>query len=189
MNIRFIAATNRDLKKLMKEKSFREDLFYRLDVFRIYLPPLRERKEDIPLLASYFLSLFTKSMHKNVKGFSTEALLLLKEYDWPGNVRELRNLVERLTIMSDESIADLSQVSFASGDKIGKGTTTVPRTAEELRKIRREVTQKILNEIESSFIVEALKRNNGNITRAAEEVGLLRPNFHALMRKHNIARG
>lgn len=189
MNIRFIAATNRDLKKLMKEKSFREDLFYRLDVFRIYLPPLRERKEDIPLLASYFLSLFTKSMHKNVKGFSTEALLLLKEYDWPGNVRELRNLVERLTIMSDESIADLSQVSFASGDKIGKGTTTVPRTAEELRKIRREVTQKILNEIESSFIVEALKRNNGNITRAAEEVGLLRPNFHALMRKHNIASG
>jgi transcriptional regulator with PAS, ATPase and Fis domain len=186
MNIRFIAATNRDLEKLMKEKSFREDLFYRLDVFRIYLPPLRERKEDIPLLANYFLSLFTKSMHKNVKGFSTEALLLLKEYDWPGNVRELRNLVERLTIMSEESIADLSQVSFASGEKMGKRTTAVPRTAEELRKIRREVTQKILNEIESAFVTEALKRNNGNVTRAAEDVGLLRPNFHALMRKHNI---
>ena len=189
MNIRFIAATNRDLGKLMKEKSFREDLFYRLDVFRIYLPPLRERKEDIPLLANYFLSLFTKSMHKNVKGFSTEALLLLKEYDWPGNVRELRNLVERLTIMSEESIADLSQVSFASGDKMGKATTAIPRTAEELRKIRREVTQKILNEIETAFVVEALKRNNGNVTRAAEDVGLLRPNFHALMRKHNITSG
>lgn len=189
MNIRFIAATNRDLEKLMKEKLFREDLFYRLDVFRISLPPLRERKEDIPLLANYFLNLFTKSMHKEVKGFSTEALFLLKEYNWPGNVRELRNLVERLIIMNDETIAGSSQVSYALGDKIGKVTTTIPKTAEELKKIRREITQKILNEIENAFIVEALKRNNGNVTRAAEEVGLLRPNFHALMRKHNITTG
>jgi len=189
MNIRFVAATNRDLEKLMKEKLFREDLFYRLDVFRISLPPLRERKEDIPLLASYFLNLFSKSMHKEVKGFSTEALLLLKEYHWPGNVRELRNLVERLIIMNDETIASSTQVSYALGDKIGKVTTAIPRTAEELKKIRREITQKILNEIENSFVIEALKRNNWNVTRAAEEVGLLRPNFHALMRKHNITIG
>ena len=189
MNIRFVAATNRDLEKLMKEKLFREDLFYRLDVFRISLPPLRERKEDIPLLANYFLNLFTKSMHKEVKGFSTEALLLLKEYNWPGNVRELRNLVERLIIMSDETIASSTQVSYALGDKIGKVTTTIPKTAEELKKIRREITQKILNEIENTFLIEALKRNNWNVTRAAEEVGLLRPNFHALMRKHNITTG
>ena len=189
MKIRFVAATNRDLEKLMKEKLFREDLFYRLDVFRISLPPLRERKEDIPLLASYFLNLFSKSMHKEVKGFSTEALLLLKEYHWPGNVRELRNLVERLIIMNDETIASSTQVSYALGDKIGKVTTAIPRTAEELKKIRREITQKILNEIENSFVIEALKRNNWNVTRAAEEVGLLRPNFHALMRKHNITIG
>ncbi|HYB20177.1 MAG TPA: sigma-54 dependent transcriptional regulator [Thermodesulfobacteriota bacterium] len=189
MNIRFVAATNRDLEKLMKEKLFREDLFYRLDVFRISLPPLRERKEDISLLASYFLNLFSKSMHKKVKGFSTEALLLLKEYHWPGNVRELRNLVERLIIMNDETIASSTQVSYALGDKIGKVTTAIPRTAEELKKIRREITQKILNEIENSFVIEALKRNNWNVTRAAEEVGLLRPNFHALMRKHNITIG
>ena len=128
-------------------------------------------------------------MHKEVRGFSTEALLLLKEYHWPGNVRELRNLVERLIIMSDESIASSSQVSYALGDKIGKVTTTIPKTAEELKKIRREITQKILNEIENAFILEALKRNSWNITRAAEEVGLLRPNFHALMRKHNITAG
>ncbi len=189
MNVRFIAASNRDLEKLVKEKLFREDLFYRLDVFRIFLPPLRERKEDIPLLANYFLEILTRSMHKNVKGFSTEALLLLKEYNWPGNVRELRNLVERLIIMSDENVAGTSQVSYALGEKIGKVTTAVPKTAEELKKIRREITQKILNEIEIAFVVEALKRNNGNVTRAAEEVGLLRPNFHALMRKHNITAG
>ena len=189
MNVRFVAATNRDLEKLIKEKLFREDLFYRLDVFRIFLPPLRERKEDIPLLAHYFLEILTRSMHKNVKGFSAEALLLLKEYNWPGNVRELKNLVERLIIMNDENVAGTSQVSYALGEKIGKVTTAIPRTAEELKKIRREITQKILNEIEIAFVVEALKRNNGNVTRAAEEVGLLRPNFHALMRKHNITTG
>jgi DNA-binding NtrC family response regulator len=109
--------------------------------------------------------------------------------NWPGNVRELRNLVERLIIMSDEKVAGTSQVSFALGEKIGKVTTAIPRTAEELKKIRREITQKILNEIEIAFVVEALKRNNGNVTRAAEEVGLLRPNFHALMKKHNITSG
>jgi DNA-binding NtrC family response regulator len=151
--------------------------------------PPRERKEDIPLLASHFLEILAKSIHKNVKGFSTEALRLLKEYNWPGNVRELKNLVERLIIMNDEGIAGSSQVSYALGGKSGKVTTTVPKTAEELKTMRREITQKILNEIENAFVLEALKRNNWNVTRAAEDVGLLRPNFHALMRKHNITSG
>ena len=186
MNIRFIAATNRDLGKMLKESLFREDLFYRLDVFHIYLPPLRERKEDIPLLANYFLNVFAKNMHKDVKGFSSEALALLKEYPWPGNVRELKNVVERLVIMSDEAVAGSSQVSYALGDKVSKVTTSIPKTAEELRHVRKEITEKILNDVESAFVVEALKRNHWNVTKAAEDVGLLRPNFHALMRKHNI---
>jgi len=186
MNIRFVAATNRDLEKMLKESSFREDLFYRLDVFHIYLPPLRERKEDIPLLANYFLNVFAKNMHKDVKGFSSEALMLLKEYPWPGNVRELKNVVERLVIMSDETVAGSSQVSYALGDKVSKVTTSIPKTAEELRHVRKEITEKILNDVESAFVVEALKRNHWNVTKAAEDVGLLRPNFHALMRKHNI---
>ena len=186
MNIRFIAATNRDLEKMLKESLFREDLFYRLDVFHIYLPPLRERKEDIPLLANYFLNVFAKNMHKDVKGFSSEALALLKEYPWPGNVRELKNVVERLVIMSDEAVAGSSQVSYALGDKVSKVTTSIPKTAEELRHVRKEITEKILNDVESAFVVEALKRNHWNVTKAAEDVGLLRPNFHALMRKHNI---
>ena len=96
MDIRVIAATNRDLETLMKEKLFRDDLFYRLDVFRIYLPPLRDRTEDIPLLANYFLDVFAKNMHKNIRGFSPEAMALLKEHNWPGNVRELKNMLERL---------------------------------------------------------------------------------------------
>jgi len=186
MNIRFVAATNRDLEKMMSERSFREDLFYRLDVFRIYMPPLRERKDDVPLLARYFLDSFVKSMHKDVLGFSSDALILLKEYDWPGNVRELRNMVERLVIMVDEPVADSPEVAYALGGKARRILTPAPKTAEELKRIRREMTQRIVDDLESAFILDALKRNNWNVTKAAEEVGLLRPNFHALMRKHHI---
>jgi len=186
MNIRFVAATNRDLEKMINERTFREDLFYRLDVFRIHLPPLRERKDDVPLLARSFLDSFVKNMHKDVIGFSSEALLLLKEYEWPGNVRELRNMVERLVIMVDEPVADSPEVAFALGGKVRRIPTPVPKTAEELKKIRRETTQRIVDDLESAFVLDALKRNNWNVTRAAEEVGLLRPNFHALMRKHHI---
>ncbi len=186
MNIRFISATNRDLENWVKEGRFREDLFYRLDVFRIHLPPLRERKEDIPLLANYFLDSLSKGMHKNVKGFTSEALMLLREYDWPGNVREFRNVVERLIIMSDETVASSSQISYALGERIKKEVSVIPRRAEELRQLRKEMTKKVVDEIESAFVIDALKRNNWNVTKAAEDVGLLRPNFHALMRKHRV---
>jgi DNA-binding NtrC family response regulator len=186
MDVRFISATNRDLEKLVKENLFRGDLFYRMDVFRIHLPPLKERKEDLPLLANYFLNLLAKSLHKNVKGFTAEALMLLNEYDWPGNVRELKNVVERLIIMNDETLAGSSQISYALGEKISKGITSIPKKAEELKQLRKVMSKRVIDEIESAFILDALKRNNWNVTRAAEEVGLLRPNFHALMRKHHI---
>ena len=186
-DIRFVAATNKDLEKLIKEGVFREDLFYRLDVFRITMPPLRERREDIPLLARYFLNIYTKRMHRELEGFSTEATTLLKEYDWPGNVRELKNMVERLVIMVDDAVANSSEVSYALGGKTRRMAASVPKTAEELKKVRREMTQRISDDVESAFVLEALKRNNWNVTRAAEEVGLLRPNFHALMRKHGIS--
>jgi DNA-binding NtrC family response regulator len=171
---------------LIKEGRFRKDLFYRLDVFRIALPPLRERREDIPLLARYFLNIFAKRMHKEVEGFSAEATSLLKEYDWPGNVRELKNMVERLVIMVDDAVANSAEVSYALGGKTHKMAASVPKTAEEMKKVRREMTLRITDDVESAFVLEALKRNNWNVTRAAEDVGLLRPNFHALMRKHHI---
>jgi DNA-binding NtrC family response regulator len=185
-DIRFVAATNRDLEKLIKAGLFREDLFYRLDVFRISLPPLRERREDVPLLARYFLNIFAKRMHKDVEGFSAEATTLLKEHDWPGNVRELKNMVERLVIMVDDAVANSSEVSYALGGKTRKMAASVPKTAEDLKKVRREITQRVTDDVESAFVLEALKRNNWNVTKAAEDVGLLRPNFHALMRKHHI---
>lgn len=112
--------------------------------------------------------------------------MLLKEYDWPGNVREFKNVVERLIIMSDETVASSSQISYALGERIKKEVSAIPRRAEELRQLRKEMTKKVVDEIESAFVIDALKRNNWNITKAAEDVGLLRPNFHALMRKHRV---
>lgn len=185
-DIRFVAATNKDLEKLIKEGVFREDLFYRLDVFRITLPPLRERRQDVPLLARYFLNMFAKRLHKQIEGYSNEAMALLKEYDWPGNVRELKNTVERLVIMSDNATAYSSEVSYALRGKTREIAATVPKTAEELKKVRREMTQRISDDVEAAFVLEALRRNNWNVTKAADDVGLLRPNFHALMRKHGI---
>lgn len=189
INIRFIAATNRNLETLMKERLFREDLFYRLDVFRIYMPPLRERAEDISLLADYFLVTFARNMHKNIEGFSPEAMNLLKEHNWPGNVRELKNTIERLVILMDESVAHSSEVIYAIGDRTGSVKAPIPRTAEELKTVRRKLTQRIVDDVEKAFILEALKRSNWNVSKAAEDVGLLRPNFHALMRKHRIVHG
>ncbi|MBW1997542.1 MAG: sigma-54-dependent Fis family transcriptional regulator [Deltaproteobacteria bacterium] len=187
VDVRFIAATNRDLERLIKEKVFREDLLYRLDVFRIFLPPLRDRKEDIAVLANYFLDSFARAMHKDIRGFSREALEVLEEYGWPGNVRELKNVMERLVIMSDEAVASSSQVCSALGDRMKQVVDTVPKTAEELKQLRRKITKRISDDLESAFVMDALRRNNGNVTRAAEDVGMLRPNFHALMRKHGIS--
>ena len=101
-DVRIIAATNRDLKAMVEEEKFREDLFYRLNVFPIFIPPLRERKEDIPRLVYYFLRLFCRKTGKRIEGFSDEALESLINYNWPGNVRQLKNVVERLVIMADD---------------------------------------------------------------------------------------
>src|SRR5208337_2911166 len=103
-----------------------------------------------------------------------------------GNVRELKNMVERLVIMVDDAVANSSEVSYALGGKTRKMAASVPKTAEDLKKVRREITQRITDDVESAFVLEALKRNSWNVTKAAEDVGLLRPNFHALMRKHHM---
>src|SRR5690606_1346523 len=100
IDVRVIAATNRNLKEAIEDKTFREDLFYRLNVFPIHIPPLRDRREDIPPLLDYFLKRFSREFNKRIREVSREALDLLMRYHWPGNVRELRNMVERICIMS-----------------------------------------------------------------------------------------
>jgi two-component system NtrC family response regulator len=186
-DVRIIAATNRDLKGMMEEGKFREDLFYRLSGFPIYIPPLRERKEDIPKLAYHFLRLFCRKTGKRIEGFSDEAMETLINYDWPGNVRQLKNAVERLVIMADDTTLDLSHLldHLLSGRRWKDDL--VPETLKELNAAKKHLIEDVFGAIQKAFLIKALKATHGNVTRAAEKVGMKRPNFCALMNKHRIS--
>ena len=184
-DIRMIAATNKDLKAMVAEGSFREDLYYRIDIFPVRVPPLRERQDDIPGLAYHFLKVFSKELDKKITGFSEGAMQALVNYHWPGNVRELENAVHRAVILANEDVIRQAHL----GNIIGEVPTLdieVPRTGDELKRIKKAAREKSVEDIEKLFVLEALKRNAWNVTRSAEETGMQRTNFQALMKKHNI---
>ena len=190
VDIRLIAATNKDLEKMIKEEVFREDLYYRLNIVPLYLPTLKERQEDIPLLAVHFLKKYAEEMGKAVKGFTPEAMERLMRYSWPGNVRELENVIERTVVMIDDEMVKVEHLILPGQQEKEISENQIPMTSEELKEIKKQVREKAVEEIEKSFILNALERHQWNVTRAAEEVGMLRPNFQALMRKYNLrARG
>ena len=156
IDVRMIAATNEDLEANMKNGKFRDDLFYRLHVFPIFLPDLKDRKEDISLLAYHFLDLYTKETRKQIKGISKEAMNLLLEYPWPGNVRELENAIERGVIMADQD--HLNPQDFPQNMREGY--------SELIKKGAKE--RKSLDDIKAGYILEVLKETNGNKRVAAE---------------------
>jgi DNA-binding NtrC family response regulator len=186
VDIRLIAATNKDLEKMIKEETFREDLYYRLNIVPIILPSLKERQEDIPLLAVHFLKKYAEEMGKTIKGFTPEAMEKLVRYPWPGNVRELENVIERTVVMLDEEMVRVEHLVLPGQQERGRLEDHVPTTSEELKEIKKQVREKAVEEIERAFVLNALERNHWNATRASEEVGMLRPNFQALMRKYNL---
>ncbi|MDH3527617.1 MAG: sigma-54 dependent transcriptional regulator, partial [Gammaproteobacteria bacterium] len=184
-NFRLIIATNRDLKAMVAEGSFREDLFYRLNIFPIPIPPLRERRDDIPALAFHFLSIFRKETGKDVTEFSEGAMSLLVNHDWPGNVRELENAVQRAVILAtDKVIREAHLMNII--ETLPRSDLEVARTGDELKRIKKAAREKSVEYIEQQFVIEALKRNAWNVTKSAEDTGMQRANFQALMKKHNI---
>jgi len=190
VDIRLIAATNKDLEKMIKEETFREDLYYRLNIVPIYLPTLKERQEDIPLLAVHFLKKYAEEMGKTIKGFTPEAMEKLIRYPWPGNVRELENVTERTVVMIDDEMVRVEHLFLPGQQEKEILENQIPLTSDELKEIKKQVRGKAVEEIERAFVLNALERHQWNVTRAAEEVGMLRPNFQALMRKYNLrARG
>ena len=190
VDIRLIAATNRELEKMIKEETFREDLYYRLNIVPIYLPALRERQEDIPVLAVHFLKKYAEEMGKKIKGFTPEAMEKLMRYPWPGNVRELENVIERTVVMIDDEMVRVEHLFLPGQQEKEILENQIPMTSDELKEIKKQVREKAGEEIERAFVLNALERHQWNVTRAAEEVGMLRPNFQALMRKYNLrARG
>ena len=178
IDVRIVAATNKNLERAVKEGAFREDLFFRLNVVPIFLPPLRERKEDIPLLAQYFLSKYSREFDKPVTGVSPEAIRLLNNYAWPGNIRELENVCERAVIMA--------QGPFILPEHIPMGIQT-EQLGIDLEVTRSRLPLKeIVADIERQVILRVLEETNWNRTMAAESLGLNRRSLYAKMKEYGI---
>jgi two-component system response regulator PilR (NtrC family) len=180
VDIRIISATNMDLEQRVMAGRFREDLFYRLNVIHINIPPLRERKEDIPMLAEHFLSTYAGEQKKNIKRLSPHVLGLLTEYDFPGNVRELENIIERSVALEDSNII-LPQSLELSRFKMG-----APKSKSEDARLEEEMPEggidleKTVEEFEKALLRKALKKSRGTRTKAAE---LLRLSYRSLRHK------
>lgn len=185
VDIRLITATNKDLEAMVAEGTFRDDLYYRINIFPIEIPPLRKRQEDIPILAFHFLKQFSKEMDRSVKEFSTSAMSLLQNHNWPGNVRELENVINRAVILASEGIIRRGHLGTII-DMLARNNMEVPRTGEELKTIKKVVRQKSVENIEKLFVLAALKRNQWCVTKSSEQTGMQRTNFQALMKKYAI---
>jgi len=184
-NVRLIAATNKDLKALVRDGHFREDLYYRVNVFPIEVPPLRERRADIAALAFHFLKGFCHELGKAPCAISEGAMSLLVNHDWPGNVRQLENTMHRAAILASDHVIRVAHITSVLDGAV-EGDHAVPRSGEELKRVKKLVREKSVEDIERRFVQEALRRNQSNVTRSAEETGMLRANFQALMKKYNI---
>ena len=184
-NIRLIVATNKDLKAMVAEGTFRDDLFYRVNIFPIAMPPLRERREDIPSLAFHFLKVFREELGKELVEFSEDAMSALVNYDWPGNVRELENTVHRAAILASDKVIRRAHLGSVA-ETATRLELEVPRTSDELKRLKKIAREKSVEDIERLFVLDALKRNDWNVTNSASETGMQRANFQALMKKHGI---
>lgn len=167
VDVRILSATNKDLKKEVEKRRFREDLFYRINVFNIDVPPLRERKEDIPLIVEHFIGKYNKILNKKVKKVSTKALELMLDYNYPGNIRELENIIERSMIMAKDEIIDETYFSFINNEGYleKKGS---------------------LKEAEKELIIKYLIQNKGNRTKTAELLGISRRSLLDKIKKYQL---
>jgi DNA-binding NtrC family response regulator len=170
VDVRIIAATNKDLLKLVEQGKFRDDLYYRLNVITITIPPLRERKEDIPLLVTHFLQKYNIETGKKIEKIAESALNILMDYQWPGNVRELENTIEHAVVVTE-------------------GNVILPEALPDFLKQKKTLptdTKKSLEEVEKQHIIQVLKENQGNISRAAEVLGINRVTLYRKIKEYNI---
>ena len=189
INIRLVAATNIDLRDLISHGEFREDLFFRLNIIPIELPPLHERKGDLPLLIAHFLRKFARETGNEIRGLEPGVVELLESYPFPGNVRELENIIERAVVLCQGELISSQdlELDFAPTHAGISGHELIPQTAEELKTAKRVLRERAVEPVERAFLLDALRRNAWNVTRAAEEVGMLRPNFQALLKKQGLS--
>ncbi len=202
VDVRVIAATNKPLEDAVAKKEFREDLFYRLNIVRIHLPPLRERRDDIPLLINYFLKKFSVSQNEKPKSIAPEAVSLLEKHDWPGNVREVENVLQRATVVAKSDVilpgdlpSDIFEKSrgrFEKGTKAGETSvqqSTLEQFAEELVGIaKRDSKLKLIPAMERVLIIRALLETKGNQVQTAKLLGMTRATLRKRIEKFKIRR-
>lgn len=179
-DVRVIATTNKNLREEVKKGKFREDLFYRLNVIELRIPPLRERKDDIPLLVNYFIEEFRKEFKKPQVLITDEAMKILREYSWPGNVRELKNVIERVMILKSDSLITEKDLNFLNLAKSKEGE----ESKKEFFRLPKEGIP--LEDIEKMVILQALEMTGGNRTKAAKLLSISRDTLKYRMRKYNI---
>lgn len=196
IDVRIIAATNIDMEDAVKKGSFRNDLYYRLNVFEIILPPLNKREDDIILLSKYFLDKFNKEMSKNVKGFSNEVLSIFKSYSWPGNVRELEHIIKSSMVMAKDVVLP-SHLQFhmrknAENASNSQLKPSIELSGTELEKYERiplkEAKRNIINELEKRLIKKVLMETNWNKTKAAELLDIDYKSIFVKIKKYGIKR-
>jgi len=179
VDVRLISATNQNIELALKQETLRKDFYYRLNVINIQVPPLRDRKEDIQLLAEHFLDECLKSSSKEINGFTNEVVEVLENHSWPGNVRELENVVERAVTLAKENkinLADLPQhfINNQGSQNPFDGTSLA------------DLKHKAIEEIENKFLVFLMKKYKGNITRIAADAGLTRRHIHRMINNYKI---
>jgi two-component system NtrC family response regulator len=177
VDARVVSATNVDIEKAIREGTFREDLYYRTAVITIHLPPLRERGDDILLLANLFLRRFSEGLHRKVKGFGPDAIAMLRSHEWPGNVRELENRVQRAVLMADSPFLQPSDLGF-DGAAPAPAAVVFPGNGMTLKDAR--------DRVERELIGNVLSEQGGNIAKASEALGVSRPTLYDLMKKHGM---
>lgn len=178
VDARIVAATNVDIEEAIQKGDFREDLYYRISVITISLPPLRERGEDIILLANYFLNRYVSEFSKKIKGYSSAAESALNEHAWPGNVREMENRIKRAILLAEGPVLEPCDLGFEARTKAEPVFSSQGLSLKEAR-----------DRLERDMLVTALKKNDGNVAKSSEKLGVSRPTFYDLMKKHHLHNG
>jgi len=179
VDVRVIAATNRDLKEDVENGTFREDLFYRLSIVDIVLPPLRDRKEDIPMLCDHFISVFNQKMNRSLEGISSDAMRCLMQYHWPGNVRELENTIQRCMVLRETGTIELNDLPKSL-------TASTQNVSVSLFDPTELTFQKARDAFEHRYLQKLLESNNGNVTKSALMAGISRRHLQDLMKKYGL---
>jgi DNA-binding NtrC family response regulator len=180
VDVRLVAASNRDLERAVADGVLREDLFYRLNVIPIHLPPLRDRREDIPLLVSHFTEKIATAQSKPLRGITAPALALLESHSWPGNIRELENVIERAMVLGSADVIDVDALPTNLREPVPQADLSVELPAEGLD------LEATLARIEQRYIEMALERTSGVQTRAAELLKVSFRQFRYKLRKHSL---